>query len=66
MGDQLRDTLVREMFARPVRDCAHRSLGRPVRVLRAGILTPLDEPGLSQLRDRGYEVTVVTVEQPGP
>jgi SAM-dependent methyltransferase len=64
--DMPRETLVREMFARPVRDCAHRSLGRPVRVLRAGALTPLDELGLSQLRDRGYEVTVVTVDQPGP
>ena len=64
--DRLRETLVREMFARPVRDCAHRSLGRPVRVLRAGALTPLDELGLSQLRDRDYEVTVVTVDQPGP
>jgi SAM-dependent methyltransferase len=63
--DKLRETLVREMFARPVRDCAHRSLGRPVRVLRAGALTPLEELGLSQLRDRGYEVTVVTVDQPG-
>jgi SAM-dependent methyltransferase len=63
--DKLRETLVREMFARPVRDCAHRSLGRPVHVLRAGALTPLEELGLSQLRDRGYEVTVVTVDQPG-
>jgi SAM-dependent methyltransferase len=64
--ERLRETLVREMFAHPVRECAHRSLGQPVRVLRAGIGTPLDELGLSQLRDRGYEITVVTVDQPGP
>lgn len=64
--DQRRETLIREIFARPVRDCARQSLGRPVRVLRAGALTPLDELGLSQLQDRGYEFTVVTVDQPGP
>jgi hypothetical protein len=64
--ERLRETLAREMFAHPVRECAHRSLGQPVRVLRAGIGTPLDELGLSQLRDRGYEITVVTVDQPGP
>ena len=64
--DQRRETLMRELFARPVRDCAQQSLGQPVRVLRAGALTPLDELGLDQLRDRGYEITVVTVDQPGP
>ena len=64
--DQRRETLTRELFARPVRDCAQQSLGQPVRVLRAGALTPLDELGLDQLRDRGYEITVVTVDQPGP
>ncbi len=61
--DRQREIRVREMFARPVRDCARQRLGQPVRVLRAGALTPLDELGLSQLRDRGYESTVVTVDQ---
>jgi SAM-dependent methyltransferase len=64
--DKLRETLVREMFARPVRDYAHRNAGRPVRVLRAGFGASPDELGLSQLRDRGYEITVVTVDQAGP
>jgi SAM-dependent methyltransferase len=64
--DRLRETLVLEMFARPVRDYAHRKAGRPVRVLRAGFGASLDELGLSQLRDRGYEITVVTVDQAGP
>jgi hypothetical protein len=64
--DKLRETLVREMFARPVRDYAHRNAGRPVRVLRAGFGASSDELGLSQLRDRGYEITVVTVDQAGP
>ena len=61
-----REAMVREMFARPVRDCAHRRTGRPVRVLRAGSQASLDELGLSQLRDLGYEITVVTVDQAGP
>jgi SAM-dependent methyltransferase len=61
-----RDTMVREMFALPVRDCAHRCAGRPVSVLRAGQQTPLDELGLSQLRDSGFEISVVTVDPAGP
>jgi SAM-dependent methyltransferase len=64
--DRLRETLAREMFARPVRDYAHRNAGRPVRVLRAGFGASPEELGLSQLRDRGYEITVVTVDQAGP
>jgi hypothetical protein len=64
--DKLRETRAREMFARPVRDYAHRNAGRPVRVLRAGSGASLDELGLSQLRDRGYEVAVVTVDQAAP
>jgi SAM-dependent methyltransferase len=58
-----RETLVREMFALPIRDSAYRSVGRPVSVLRAGCLTPLDELGLAQLRDAGFEISVVTVDQ---
>ena len=59
-----RDTMVREMFALPVRDCANRCVGRPVSVLRAG-QTPLDELGLNQLRDRGFEISVLTVNPAG-
>ena len=58
-----RETLVRELFAQPVRDCAYRCVGRPVRVLRAGCLTPLTELGLAQLREAGFEISVVTVDQ---
>src|ERR1035438_7371765 len=43
-----RDTLVREMFALPVRDCVYRCIGRPVSLLRAGYLTSLDELGRSE------------------
>ncbi len=60
-----RDTMVREMFALTVRDCAYRCAGRPVSVLRAGQQTPADELGLSQLRDRGFEISVVTVDPAG-
>ena len=58
-----RQTLVRELFAVPVRDCAHRCLGRPVSLLRAGGLTPLDELGLDRLRRSGFEIAVLTVEE---
>ena len=61
-----RKTLVREMFAQPVRDYAYRCIGRPVSLLRAGYLASLDELGLDQLRESGFEVTVVTVDEDGP
>jgi hypothetical protein len=61
-----RQTLVRELFAVPVRDCAHRCLGRPVSLLRAGGLTSLDELGLDQLRRSGFEIAVLTVEENRP
>ena len=61
-----RQTLVRELFAGPVRNCAHRCLGRPVSLLRAGGLTPLDELGLDQLRRSGFEIAVLTVEENRP
>ena len=61
-----RQTLVRELFAVPVRDCAHRCLGRPVSLLRAGGLTSLDELGLDQLRRSGFEIAVLTVDEDRP
>jgi SAM-dependent methyltransferase len=61
-----RKTLVREMFAQPIRDHAYRCIGRPVSLLRAGYLASLDELGLDQLRDSGFEVTVLTVDEDGP
>ncbi|MDQ2812078.1 MAG: class I SAM-dependent methyltransferase [Actinomycetota bacterium] len=65
-GRAYRETLVREMFALPVRDCAHRCIGRPVRLLRAGYLTSLDELGLPRLREAGFEIAVVTVDEQAP
>ena len=65
-GRTYRETLVREMFALPVRDCAYRCIGRPVRLLRAGYLTSLDELGLRQLRAGGFEIAVVTVDEEDP
>ena len=61
-----RDTLVREMFALPVRDCVYRCIGRPVSLLRAGYLTSLDELGLTQLRAAGFEIAVLTVDEEDP
>lgn len=61
-----RETLVVEMFAQPVRDCVYRCIGRPVSLLQAGCLTSLDELGLDQLRESGFEIAVVTVDEAGP
>jgi hypothetical protein len=61
-----RKALVREMFAQPVRDHAYRCIGRPVSLLRAGYLASLEELGLDQLREGGFEVTVLTVDEHGP
>jgi hypothetical protein len=61
-----RQALVRELFAQPVRDHACRCLGRPVSLLRAGYQASLEELGLDQLRDSGFEVTVLTVDEHGP
>jgi len=59
-------TLVVDTFAQPVRDYVQQSLGRPVSLLRAGCVTPLDELGLGKLRDAGCEISVVGVEQDHP
>jgi SAM-dependent methyltransferase len=61
-----RETLVRELFAIPVRDCVHRCIGRPVSLLQAGCLTSWDELGLNQLRRSGFEITVLTVDENRP
>jgi SAM-dependent methyltransferase len=42
------------------------SLGQPVTLLRAGCLTPLDELGLDKLRENGFVINVVTVDQDHP
>jgi hypothetical protein len=60
------DTLVRELFARPVRDCVYRCIGRPVNLLRAGRQTSLGELGLTHLREAGFEITVLTVDEDDP
>lgn len=57
-----RESMTRDLFALPVRECAYRCLGRPVRVLRAGALTPAGELGLDQLRASGFKIAVLTVE----
>jgi hypothetical protein len=61
-----RDTLVREMFALPVRECVYRCTGRPVSLLRAGYQASLDELGLTQLRTAGFDITVLTVDEEDP
>jgi SAM-dependent methyltransferase len=60
-----RESMILQMFAQPVRDCAYRCVGRPVYLLRAGRQAPLAELGLAQLRESGFEISVVTVDQVG-
>jgi hypothetical protein len=52
-----------EEFARPVRDYVYQCLGRPIQVLQAGSVTSVSELGLDKLRDAGFEIDVVTVDQ---
>jgi SAM-dependent methyltransferase len=58
--------LVREMFAQPVHDYVVGCIGRPVRLLRAGCLTSLDELGLDMLRVSGFEIAVTTIDEDRP
>ena len=61
-----RSRAVRDLFAQPVQDHLHQVLGRPLTVLRAGCQTPVGELGLDRLRDRGYEINVITVDEDIP
>jgi SAM-dependent methyltransferase len=61
-----RARMVRELFARPVHDYLSQVLGRPVAVLRAGCQTPVEELGLENLRESGFEISVTTVDQDDP
>jgi SAM-dependent methyltransferase len=51
-----------EFFAQPVHDHVYQCIGRPVSLLQAGCLTPLDELGLHKLRDDGFDIDVTAVE----
>lgn len=62
----LSETPLAEVFAQSVREYAYSSAGRPISLLRAGCVTPLDELGLGRLRDGGFEISVVTVDQDHP
>ena len=61
-----RARLVRDLFARPVRDYLYQVLGRPVAVLLGGGQTPVEELGLGRLRESGFEISVTTVDQDDP
>jgi SAM-dependent methyltransferase len=66
-GDEAgRAGLVRDLFARPVRDYLYQVLGRPVAVLLGGCQTPVEELGLDKLRASGFEISVTTVDQDDP
>ena len=61
-----RDGRVRQGFAQPVHDHVVGCIGRPVRLLRAGCLTSLDELGLDLLRASGFEIGVTTIDEDRP
>jgi SAM-dependent methyltransferase len=61
-----RARLVRDLFARPVRDYLYQVLGRPVAVLLGGCQTPVEELGLDNLRASGFVISVTTVDQDDP
>jgi SAM-dependent methyltransferase len=65
-GEAYRDTLIVDVFAQPVRDYVYHCVGRPVSLLQAGCVTSLDELGLAKLREAGFEIRVVTVDQDHP
>jgi SAM-dependent methyltransferase len=62
----LSETPLAEMFAQSVREYAYSSAGRPISLLRAGCVTPLDELGLGKLRNGGFEISVVSVDRDHP
>jgi SAM-dependent methyltransferase len=62
----LNETPLAEVFAQSVREYAYSSAGRPISLLRAGCVTPLDELGLGRLRDGGFEISVVGVDRDHP
>ncbi len=62
----LSETPLAEMFAQSVRDYAYSSVGRPISLLQAGCVTSLDELALGKLRDSGFEINVVSVDQDHP
>ncbi|MBV9446967.1 MAG: methyltransferase domain-containing protein [Streptosporangiaceae bacterium] len=61
-----RAVFLEEVFAQPVRDYFYQCLGRPIRVLQAGCATSADELGLDKLRDNGFEIQMLTVDQDHP
>lgn len=58
-----------QFFAPQIRDYVRQCVGRPVSLLHAGYVSPLDELGLEVLRERGFEIQVAAVDEgrrPGP
>jgi SAM-dependent methyltransferase len=62
----LSETPLAETFAQSVRDYAYSRAGSGISLLRAGSVTSLDELALDRLRDGGFEINVVTVDQDHP
>jgi SAM-dependent methyltransferase len=53
-------------FAEPMRDYVLQCLSRPVSVLQAGCLAPLQELGIGELTEEGFEISVTAVDADHP
>ena len=53
-------------FAEPMRDYVLQCLSRPVSVLQAGCLAPMQDLGIGELTDDGFEISVTAVDADHP
>ena len=60
------DVKTKGFFAEPLHDYTVRRLGRPVTVLQAGCLAPLQELGIDELAEGGFEISVTAVDADHP
>jgi SAM-dependent methyltransferase len=65
-GTSRRQRAASRFFAEPMRDYVLQSLSRPVSVLQAGCLAPVQELGLGELTEDGYEILVTAVDSDQP
>ena len=61
-----RDVAASRFFAEPMRDYVLQCLGRPVSVLQAGCLAPMQDLGIGELTDDGFEISVTVVDADHP
>ena len=60
------DVKTKGFFAEPLHDYTMRCPGKPVTVLQAGCLAPLQELGIDELAEGGFEISVTAVDTDHP